>query len=130
MGVLRLLAGVAGAALLCGCSDPRKEAVAKITPAEAKELRIAASRLYLEARPRRAPEYVPAKPTAWPAPFQKYKPLRVGVYPDGVVLALQGDAGNEQGLHILPIAMELAPARGHVTYDKIQDGVYWYRLGK
>jgi hypothetical protein len=26
--------------------------------------------------------------------------------------------------------MELAPSRGHVVYEKIQDGVYWYRLGK
>ena len=56
--------------------------------------------------------------------------MRVGLYNDGVVLAMEGDAATEQGLHILPIAMDLAPSRGRVTYERIQEGVYWYRLGK
>jgi hypothetical protein len=126
----RLLFLAVTLALLAACSDRRQDVVAKITPAEAKELRIAASQLYKEARAKRAPDYVPARANAWPERFKKYKPLRVGTYPDGVVLALEGDAATEQGIHILPVAMDLAPARGRVTYEKIQEGIYWYRLGK
>src|SRR5688500_4724694 len=125
----RLLFACATMAFLCACADLRKDAVAKITPEEAKELRISARQLYKEVRAKRAPDYVPLKTTAWPARFKKYKPLRVGLYRDGVVLALEGNAAAEQGIHILPVAMDLASG-GRVKYEKIQEGVYWYRLGK
>lgn len=126
----RILLVLATLFSVAACSDPRKDAIAQITPAEAKELRIAASQLYKETRAKRAPEYLPVRTTAWPARFKKYKPLRVGLYQDGVVLALQGDAATEQGIHILPVAMDLAPTRGRVSYERIQEGVYWYKLGK
>jgi hypothetical protein len=125
-----LFAAILTILLLCACSNVREAAVARITPAEAKELRIAASQAYKEFRAKRAPEFYPLKKSAWPARFTKYKPLRVGLYQDGVVLALEGDASTEQGIHILPIAMDLAPSRGRVKYEKIQEGVYWYQLGK
>jgi hypothetical protein len=112
------------------CSDARKNALAQITPAEAKELRIVAAQLYKEYRATPAPEYLPLKAKVWPARFKKYKPLRVGLYADGAVLVLEGDAETEQGIHIVPITMDLAPSRGRVTYERIQDGVFWYRLGK
>jgi|EndMetStandDraft_8_1072994.scaffolds.fasta_scaffold451099_2 hypothetical protein len=116
--------------LVSACADVRKNAVAQITPAEAKELRIVAAQLYKNYRLKPAPEFLPLKNSAWPPRFKKFKPMRVGLYNDGVVLALEGDAASERGLHILPIAMDLAPSRGRVTYEKIQDGVYWYQLGK
>ena len=127
----RLLFATATIALLSACSDRRKDAVAQITPEEAKALRIDASQLYKDIQEKRtASEYYPIKPTLWPPRFKKYKPLRVGIYRDGIALALDGDASSEQGIHISPIAMDLAPTRGKVRYDKIQDGVYWYQLGK
>ena len=126
-----VICAVAAAFVVAGCSDPRKETVDLITTAEAKALRIDASQLYKEIQEKRVvSEYFPLKPTVWPARFKKYKPLRVGVYRDGVALAIEGDAANEQGIHVTPIAMDLAPARGRVRYERIQDGVYWYRLGK
>ena len=121
---------IAAVILLSACADVRKDAVAQITPAEAKELRIVAAQLYKDYRLKPAPEYLPLKTAAWPPRLKKFKPMRIGLYNDGVVLALQGDAATEQGLHILPIAMDLAPSRGRVTYEKIQEGVYWYQLGK
>src|SRR5688572_3766707 len=126
----RGIAFTLAAIVLCGCADVRQTAVAQITPAEAKELRIVAAQLYKNYRLKPAPEFLPLKNSAWPARFKKFKPMRVGLYNDGVVLALEGDAATEQGLHILPIAMDLAPSRGRVTYERIQEGVYWYRLGK
>ena len=116
--------------LLCACSDLRKDATAQITPEEAKELRIAAGKLYKDLRMHRAPDYLPVKPAVWPEQFKKYKPMRVGIYRDGIALALEGNAATEQGLHITPVAMDLEPSRGRVQYEKIRDGVYWYRLGK
>ena len=126
----RTLAACALILLLVACSDSRKDIAARITPEEAKELRLDAGRLYKELREKRAPEFLPVRPPRWPARFKKYKPMRVGVYRDGVVLALEGDALAEQGIHILPVAMDLAPTRGRVKYDKIQEGIYWYQLGK
>ncbi len=117
--------------VVAGCSNPRKDAIDQITAEEAKALRIEASQLYKDVQEKRvASEYFPLKPNVWPARFKKYKPLRVGLYRDGVALAIEGDAANEQGIHVTPVAMDLAPARGRVHYERIQDGVYWYRLGK
>lgn len=116
--------------LLAACADLRKEAVAKIDAAEAKELRIETAKIYKDLRGRYATEYIPLKPAAWPARFKKYKPKRVGLYPDGIALVLDGDATSEQGLHITPLTMDLAPTRGRIRYEKVQDGVYWYQLGK
>jgi hypothetical protein len=127
---LRLLVGWIVLAALCACSDSRHAAARKITPAEAKELRLQAARFYLDFRGRGAPEYVSLKPSLWPEAFKKLRPLRVGIYIDGVALAMEGNAATEQGIHIVPIAMDLMKPRGSVHYEKIQDGVYWYRLGK
>ena len=121
---------VAAGVLIAGCSNPRKEASDLITPEEAKALRIDAGQVYKDIQEKRvASEYVPLKPNVWPARFKKYKPLRVGLYRDGIALAIEGDAANEQGIHITPVAMDLAPSRGRVRYEKIQTGVYWYRFG-
>lgn len=127
----RLLAAIF-ASLCCfsGCSDVRSKATAQINPAEAKELRILAAQIYKELRPKPTAEYLPIKPAKWPERFKKYRPLRAGLYTDGLALALVGDANSEEGLHIVPLTMDLAPARGRITYEKIQDGVYWYQLGK
>jgi hypothetical protein len=126
----RLLFATAAVLLATACSDVRTVATTKITPEEAKELRIDASQLYKELRQKRTAEYLPVKPALWPDRFKKYKPLRVGLYRDGVALALDGNASGEQGIHITPIAMDLDPSATRIRYDRIQDGVYWYRLGK
>ena len=128
--VPRLFAACVVLLLLGACSNARRDVEAKITPEEAKELRFAASQLYKEVRAKRAPEYLPVKPAKWPARFKKYKPLRIGLYRDGVVLALEGNDAREQGIHILPVAMDLAPGKSRVKYEKIQEGIYWYQLGK
>ena len=118
------------AVLSGGCSDLRKEATAPITPAEAKELRLDAARLFKEFREKGGAEYIPLKPTVWPERFQKYKPLRVGIYRDGVALALEGSAPLEQGIHIVPFTLDFTPPPGRTTYERIQDGVYWYRMSQ
>lgn len=118
-------------ALLSACSDLRKDTVGKITAEEAKDLRLDAAKLYIEYRKILGAEYIPLKPAAWPESFKKYKPLRVGMYRDGVALALDGAAPTEQGIHVVPSSMEAAPiSSGRITYDRIQDGVFWYRMEK
>ncbi len=127
----RFFLAAATIAAVAACSDTRTEAVARITPEEAKELRIDASQLYKDLQEKRlTSQYLPLKPAVWPERFKKYKPLRVGLYRDGLALALEGSTSNEQGIHVTPIAMDLEPTRGRIEYEKIQDGVYWYRLGK
>lgn len=117
--------------LLSACSDLRKDAVGKVTAQEAKDLRLDSAKLYIEYRKILGAEYIPLKPTAWPESFKKYKPLRVGMYRDGVALVLEGAAPTEQGIHVVPSSMESAPtSSGRITYDRIQDGVYWYRMEK
>lgn len=117
--------------LLSACSDLRKDVVGKITPKIAKDLRLEAAKLYIEYRKILGAEYIPLKPAAWPESFRKYKPLRIGMYRDGIALALEGAAPMEQGIHVVPSSMGSAPASsGRITYDRIQDGVYWYRMEK
>ena len=118
-------------AMLAGCSDRRKDAVARITSAEARELRGVADILFNDLRKKRvASEYFPLKTAVWPEPIKKLKPLRVGLYPDGLALALEGDASNEQGIHVLANGMEFQSKRSRVRYERLQDGVYWYQIGK
>jgi hypothetical protein len=115
---------------LGACTQPRERVTTQITPESAKELRLEAAKLYKQLRASPAPEYIPLKKNVWPAAFVRLSPERVGLYRDGVALAMEGNASTEKGVHIVPQGMEFSPPTGRARYEKLQEGIFWYSLGK
>jgi hypothetical protein len=85
-----------------------------------------AARIYKQLYASPGTTYVPLKPSLWPGSFKKLKPLRVGVYPNGFALALDGVADSETGIHVVPLGLNTAPTSAHAQYELLFEGVYWY----
>jgi hypothetical protein len=120
------LSVLCAAALLGGCSEPRDDAKARLKTVNAAELRTDAARIYKQLYASPGADYVPLKPSLWPASFKKLKPLRVGVYPNGFALAIEGSGELETGLHVVPLGLTATPTSSHAKYEQLQEGVYWY----
>jgi len=123
-------AAVCFLSLLAACSNRREQIRTRLSQANLPELRKDAARLYVHLRPGRAPEFIALKKTQWPESFKKLQPIRVGCYKDGFTLVMEGEAASERGLHIVPIGMTVTPAAESVRYEKLEEGIYWYELGK
>jgi hypothetical protein len=112
--------------LLAGCSKPRDDARSRLRGVDVSALRLDAARIYKQLYASPGPAYIPLKPTMWPATFKTLKPQRVGVYPNGFALALDGSADSETGIHIVPQGLSVKPTSAHVRYELLSEGVYWY----
>lgn len=66
----------------------------------------------------------------WPASFQRFSPVRVGAYPDGISLALTAESATETGLYIVPATMDHQPSAAQGgRFERLADGIYWYSFG-
>jgi len=115
--------------LEAGCApNPRKRAEAELRHGAAEQLRLDAARLYKDTFSGHGrPDFVEVWYKEWPASFEKLRPLHVGVYHDGISIALQTHDGGESGLYIVPQSMEHQPTdeRG-AKFEQLADGVFWY----
>jgi hypothetical protein len=121
---------VCAALLVAACSDSRAKARAQLDPGHTSELRRDATRVYEEFLAKTGVDFIALKTTQWPESFKRFGPLRVGIYRDGVALALEGNASAEKGVHILPLQMNAISPTGRAKYERMGEGVYWYALGK
>ncbi len=113
------------------CSkNPRDEARARLGAVNTDDLRYDAARIYKQAHAVPGPEFVVLKPDRWPESFKKLKPLRVGIYRDGFAFALGGEAETEWGIHVYPTGMTQGRAGKAGLFEKLADGVFWYKLSR
>jgi hypothetical protein len=88
--------------------------------------------IYKERFSARGAEFSVVVPALWPPSFRRFKPRRVGAYPDGLTLALETDADTERGLFVIPLQFDLdTPRWGEgATFDPLAEGVFWYTFPK
>jgi hypothetical protein len=113
---------------LAACGDRRERAERILREEGVRTLRTEAAMLYKERFGGRGAEFSIVDEAAWPASFRRFKPRRVGAYPDGITLALETDADTERGLFVIPQHFDLdAPRWGEgATFDPLAEGVFWY----
>ena len=126
---LRLLLALAFV-LIAACSDPRAQARDRLHGVDRQHLRLDAARLYKQLYAATGPEFIILKQAQWPEAFRALKPIRIGCYRDGFSLALADDSVNETGLHIQPLGITHPPIAGKLTYERLEEGIYWYSLKK
>lgn len=127
--LLRRSLPLLAALLLAACDNPRAEVLKRLRKADAAELRTDAARLHTQLLHAPDQDYLPLKSNWWTERIRKLKPLRVGLYRDGLAIALREDPGSEYGLHITPQSVSKIPSPSqYIRYDRIEDGIYSYTL--
>ena len=117
------------ALLLAACDNPRAEVLARLHKSNSAELRTDAARLHTQHLHTPDMDYLPLKSNWWTERIRKLKPLRVGLYRDGLAVALRQEPGFEYGLHIIPQGVARTPSPSpHIEYQRVEDGVYSYTL--
>jgi len=117
------------ALLLAACDNPRTEAIARLRKANIPALRTDAARLHTQFLQTPDVDYMPLKSNLWPDNLRKLKPIRIGLYRDGLAVALREEPGFEFGLHFIPMGVARPPNPSkYVRYERLEDGVYWYTL--
>ena len=117
------------ALLLIACDTPRSQVLAQLRKTNAAELRTDAARLHTQLLHTPDQEYIPVKSNWWTERIRKLKPLRVGLYRDGLAIALREEPGFEYGLHIIPQGVARIPTPSpYIQYEPIEDGVFAYTL--
>ena len=126
MTFLRFFLLVIGS-LAVGCSDPSKLARQRLSPETAGQLRKEAAQLHDRHFAKGSLDFLALKAPEWPAVAKQLGAQRIALYPDGVAIALQGNAENESGIHVVPEGKTSTPASNpRVRYEPIYDGVFWY----
>ena len=117
------------ALLFTSCDSPRDEATGRLRKAGVTDLLTDAARLHTQFFAAPSQDYFPLKPAQWPESAKKLHPLRIGLYRDGLAIALREEPGVEFGLHIVPRGVPEPPNPTPYThYDRLEDGIYWYTL--
>lgn len=125
-----LLAAVL-ALLLAGCANPRQRALGTLEKVGSEPLRRDAALLYKRIFAGHGTDFVVVRAKEWPASFQRFTPLRVGAYPDGISLTLFSRSDSEAGLYIVPATMDHQPSAAHGgTFERLAEGIYWYSFGE
>jgi len=126
---LLLLLILALAGVSCG-NDPRPRAERQVRKIGPERLRQDAAILYKNAFAAHTLEMITIRTYNWPDSFRPLKPLRVGVYLDGVAVALAVQSTGETGIYVIPRSMDVEPRNaGGTKFEKITDGIYWYSFG-
>lgn len=114
--------------LLASCTDLREKAERTLQETGAEVLREEAAFLYKERFGGSGTEFSVVDRSAWPPTFRRFKPRRVGAYPDGFSLALATDADTERGLFVIPQYLDLQTPRwaAEATFEPLAEGVFWY----
>jgi hypothetical protein len=116
--------------LLAACSDPRERAGKTLEKVTADQLRRDAAVLYKRLFAGHGTDFVVVRAKDWPESFQRFSPIRVGAYSDGMSLALESRDSGEAGIYIVPATMEHQPSLAHGgRFERMADGVYWYSFG-
>jgi len=116
--------------LLAACSNPRERAGKTLEKVTADQLRRDAAVLYKRLFAGHGSDFVVVRAKDWPESFQRFSPVRVGAYPDGISLALESKDSGEAGIYIVPATMEHQPSLAHGgRFERMADGVYWYSFG-
>lgn len=93
------------------------------------ELRTDVARLHTQLLHAPEADYLPLKSNWWTERIRKLKPLRVGLYRDGLMVALREEPGFEYGLHIIPQSVTRIPSPSpYVQFERIEEGAYSYTL--
>jgi hypothetical protein len=117
------------ALLVSACESPRKVAMARLRRSNTAELRTDVARLHTQFLQSPDQDYLPLKSSWWTESVRKLKPLRVGLYRDGLSVALREEPGFEFGLHIVPQSVTRPPNPSpYIRYEQLEDGIYWYTL--
>jgi hypothetical protein len=126
----RALTVIAFALTLAACSDPRERAGKTLEKVGSEPLRRDAALLYKRLFAGRGTDFVVVRAKDWPESFQRFTPVRVGAYPDGISLALESKDKGEAGIYIVPATMDHQPSAAHGgTFQRLADGIYWYSFG-
>lgn len=126
----RALTVLACAFALAACTAPRERAEKTLAQVGAEPLRRDAALLYKRLFAGHGTDFVVVRPKDWPESFQRFAPVRVGAYPDGISLALESRNGGEAGLYVVPATMEHQPSAAHGgTFQRLADGIFWYSFG-
>lgn len=129
MRLLRSFLLFLAASLFTACDGPRDNATRRLAKTGVAELRTDAARLHTQYFSGPSLGYFPLRPEQWPESAKRIRPLRIGVYRDGLAIALQEEPGVEFGLHIVPGGLPEPPNPTPFTkYDRLQDGIYFYTL--
>lgn len=132
MGILGRLLLVSCLVLLAGCGNTRRRAAEKtLRQVGEANLRHEAATYYKQLFVTSKGYYFEPKPSQWPPTFHRFQPVSVRAYADGFSLVLIAERGIEEGLYVVPTSMDLTPReRGHAHFQKISEGIYWYRFGE
>jgi hypothetical protein len=117
---------------LAACADRRERAERVLREDGPERLREEAAHLYKERFGGSGAEFSVVIEEAWPASFRRFKPRRVGAYPDGFAVALETDADTERGIFVIPQYFDLETPRwgADATFEPLADGVYWYAFAR
>ena len=111
-----------------GCSH-RGEAEDRLKKVGPEQLRSQAAILYKNIFAGAAPTFRTVRSEDWPESFRAMAPLDVGAYRDGFSLAMQRKGDSESGIYVVPQHMEVSPNPGRLAhFDRIAEGIYWYRF--
>jgi len=115
--------------LFAGCDSPRDRAAARVRGSDGEKLRFESARLHTQFFAAQGKEFAPVASALWPECIGKLKPARVGLYKDGLTVALAETDGMESGLHIVPSGVNLHPKDTPTTrYERLAEGIYWYEM--
>lgn len=114
-----------------GCDDPRERVEEALKGKDGLQLRRDAALIYKEmySRSGRSEFVEEISARKWPKSFQKLRPIHVGAYRDGFTIALRTSEGGESGVYVVPESMDYEPKPGPgVTYEKLAEGIFWFRF--
>ncbi len=118
--------------LLGACTDRREQAERTLSEAGPARLREEAALLYKERFGGSGAEFSVVDESAWPQSFRRWRPRRVGAYPDGFSLALETDADTERGIFVIPMHFEgrVPSGAAGARFEPLAEGIYWYGFAR
>ncbi len=118
--------------MLEACGGRREQVTRTLDEVGTAVVREDAARLYKQFFGGSGNAFAVIPAAAWPSSFQRFRPRRVGAYPDGFSLALTTDADTEEGLFVIPLHFEarVPRAAADARFERLGEGVYWYAFSR
>jgi hypothetical protein len=110
-----------------GCSDARRNALAKVREIGPERLRTEAALTYKNLFAGPGSGLFALKENQWPTSFARLEPEHVVAYPNGFSIALTRDGVTEAGVFVVPLHMEQRPSSSsRATFEQLAEGIFWY----
>jgi len=126
-----IIASIAAALHLTGCSDPERAAASAVRRAGPAQLRADAARLSKNVFAAHGAKLRILRPTEAPESFQQLQPQSINAYPDGFALILRAQGKLRTGIYIVPDGFDHSPNSGNgEQFTPLADGIYWFTFGR